>query len=70
LIKTKLGLLNLAQHLGNVSQACKLMGYNRDRFNRLKQLYHTGGEPALSELSRKKPIMKNRIEPSIEEAVV
>jgi hypothetical protein len=36
LIKTGLGLLNLAEKLGNVSQACKVMGYSRDSFYRLK----------------------------------
>jgi len=70
IIKHKLGLLNLAEELGNISRACKVMGLSRDTFYRYRNAVEAGGIEALLEADRRRPNHKNRVAPEIEEAVV
>lgn len=70
IIKHKAGLLNLAEELGNVSKACKVMGVSRDTFYRYRELASEGGLEALITKSRRKPNLKNRIDTETEDAVI
>jgi transposase InsO family protein len=70
IIKNKVGLLRLAEELGNVSRACKVMGYSRDTFYRYKEAVDDGGLEALVEKSRRKPNLKNRTDPELEAVVL
>lgn len=68
-IKHKIGLLNLATELGNISRACKVMGFSRDTFYRYQAAVETGGVEALIDANRRKPNIKNRVEEATEAAV-
>lgn len=69
-IKHKAGLLNLAEELGNVSKACKVMGVSRDTFYRYRELAEQGGVDALINRSRRGPNLKNRTDMATEQAVI
>lgn len=69
IIKHKVGLLNLAEELGNVSKACQMMGMSRDTFYRYKDAVESGGVEALFERSRRKPNLANRVDEATEQAV-
>ena len=70
IIKHKAGLLNLAEELGNVSRACKVMGVSRDTFYRYQELVDNGGIDALIEKNRRTPNVKNRVDEETEQAVI
>ena len=70
IIKHKVGLLNLAEELGNVSQACRVMGLSRDTFYRYKAAVDEGGVDALINKDRRQPNLKNRVDEQTEAAVV
>jgi len=70
LIKNKLGLLQLASYLQNVSEACRVMGYSRDTFYRVKKAHDEGGLEALKEKNRRKPNIRNRVSEDVEQAVI
>ena len=70
IVKHKLGLLNLAEELGNVSQACKIMGVSRDTFYRYQEAKANGGVEALLQKDRRKPNLKNRVDEAVEQCVL
>ena len=70
IIRNKIGLLNLAEELGNVSKACRMMGVSRDTFYRYQSARDEGGLEALLEKPRTSPNLKNRVDPQIEESVL
>lgn len=69
-IAHKVGLLNLAEELQNISQACKVMGFSRETFYNYKKAVDENGVEALLEKSRRKPNLHNRVDPEVESAVL
>ena len=65
IIRNKVGLLNLAEELGNVSKACKVMGLSRDTFYRYKSAVDEGGVSVLIEKSRRQPNLKNKADEAL-----
>lgn len=70
IIRNKVGLLNLAEELSNISKACRVMGYSRETFYRYQEAVNEGGVEALLEKTRRKPNIENRVDEVIEQRVI
>lgn len=69
--RRKLSLLELAQDLGNVSRACKVMGYSRQQFYEIRRNFQTyGSEGLIDRLPGARGPHPNRVSEEIEEAVL
>jgi transposase InsO family protein len=69
--RRKLSLLQLAEELGNVSKACRIMGYHRDSFYEIRRAFQVGGTAALIEHKRgPRGPHPNRVAPQIEEKIL
>ena len=70
IIRNKVGLLTLAEELGNVSKACQVMGFSRDTFYRDKAAVEERGIENLLDKSRSQPTLKNCVVECIEKRVI
>ncbi|MBT8335468.1 MAG: IS481 family transposase [Gemmatimonadetes bacterium] len=69
--RRKLSLLQLAQELGNVSKACKIVGYSRQQFYEIRrnfQLY--GADGLMDQLPGAKAPHPNRVSDAVEKAIL
>lgn len=70
LIRRKQSLIELAEYLQNISQACKIHGVSRQHFYEIKKVYEEHGIERLRKKSRRKPYLKNGVAQEVEEAVL
>jgi transposase InsO family protein len=70
IVKNKMSLIELAEYLQNVSEACKIHGVSRQHFYDIKKADEENGLEGLKDKTRRKPCIKNRVAPETEEAVL
>jgi len=69
--RRKMNMLELAEELGNVSKACKIMGYSRQQFYEIRRNYQTyGAKGLLDKLPGTREPHPNRVSKEIEQAIL
>jgi hypothetical protein len=70
IIRRKMNVVELAQTLGNISEACRNLGVSRQHYYDIKTAIAEDGIDGLLEKSRKRPRIANRISPEIEQKIL
>jgi transposase len=70
LIKARIGLLQLAQELGNIKAACQRAGISRSHFYEIKEAYEKHGAEGLEPKERRRPRMPNQTPPELEKQIL
>ncbi len=70
IIRRKLNIIELAEQLGNISEACRKLGVSRQHYYDIKKALEEEGIEGLLEKARNKPRIANRVAPEIEERVL
>ena len=70
IIKRKLNILEFAEQLGNISDACKKLGVSRQHYYDIKGAIEEHGVDGLLAKARNKPRIGNRVPESVEERVL
>jgi transposase InsO family protein len=69
--RRKLSMLELAHELGNVSKACKIMGYSRQQFYEIRRNFQTyGADGLIDRLPGARGPHPNRVSDEIEKAIL
>jgi len=70
IIRRKMNVVELAQTLGNISEACRNLGVSRQHYYDIKSAIAEDGIEGLLEKSRRRPRVANRLSPEIEEKIL
>ena len=69
--RRKLSLLQLAQEMGSVSKACRIVGYSRQQFYEIRRNFQTyGAEGLVDRVAGPRDPHPNRVSAEIEEAIL
>ena len=69
--RRKLSMLELAHELGNVSKACKIMGYSRQQFYEIRRNFQTyGADGLIDRLPGARGPHPNRVSEEVEKAIL